>query len=88
MTNQYTPKEWAELFVLCANVEDMDDTESPHYIETFDKVWEWLCEYARVHNLPQPEESFNVSDTRIVIREALSFLKHFANNHYSNTADR
>ena len=87
-TTKYTPLEWAELFVLCANVKDIDDTQSPHYIEPADRVWEWLCEYAAAHNLPEPEETDTYSETHAVIKEALMFLNKFAENHHDDMQNR
>ena len=43
----YSPSDWAELFTLCTQVEDLDDPQSPHYIGPAVKVWEWLCEYSK-----------------------------------------
>ena len=62
----YSPSDWAELFTLCTQVEDLDDPQSPHYIGPADRVWAWLCEYSKTHDLPQPKETDEWSDTRYV----------------------
>jgi len=84
----YSPSDWAELFTLCTQVEDLEDPQSPHYIESADKVWAWLCEYSKTHDLPQPEETDRWSDTRSVIKEVLSFLDKFAENHHDDFNNR
>jgi len=82
-----TPSDWAELFTLCTQVEDLNDPQSPHYIGPSDRVWEWLCEYSKTHDLPQPEETDEWSDTRHVIKEALMFLNKFANWHHRSIVE-
>ncbi len=84
----YSPSDWAELFTLCTQVEDINDPQSPRYIESEDKVWTWLCEYSKTHDLPQPEETDRWSDTRSVIKEVLSFLDKFAENHHDDFNNR
>ncbi len=84
----YTPSDWAELFTLCTQVEDLKDPQSPHYIESSDKVWQCLCEYSKTHDLPQPEETDKWSDTRYIIKEAVMFLDKFAENHMDNFYNR
>ena len=84
----YSPSDWAELFTLCTQVEDLDDPQSPHYIASADRVWEWLCEYSKTHDLPQPEETEKWSDTKYVIKEALMFLDKFAENHTDDFENR
>ena len=82
--NKYTMKEWAELFTLCTQVEDLDDPQSPHYIEPADRVWDWLCEYSKAHDLPQPSGN----DVKYLIEEALQFLEKFSENHIDNMYNR
>ena len=84
----YSVSDWAELFSLCASVKDIEDTQSPHYIESADKVWEWLCEWSKAHDFPQPEETDKWSDTRYVIKEAVMFLEKFAENHHDDFQNR
>ena len=84
----YSASDWAELFTLCSQVEDFDDTQSPHYIESSDKVFNWLCEYSKTHDFPQPEETEKWSDTRYVIKEAFMFLEKFAENHHDDFNNR
>jgi len=89
----YSPSDWAELFTLCTQVEDLEDPQSPHYIGPSDRVWEWLCDYSKAHDLPQPEEPSSSeatdewSDTRHVIKEALMFLNKFANWHHRSIVE-
>jgi len=80
----YTHSDWAELFTLCALVEDLNDTQSPHYIGPSDRVWEWLCEYSKTHDLPAPVETDKESDTNNIIQSALMFLEKFSENHHDN----
>ena len=84
----YSHSDYAKLFTLCTQVEDINDPQSPHYIEPADKVWEWLCEHHKTHGLPQPEETDEWSDTRHVIKEALMFLDKFAENHMDDFYNR
>ena len=84
----YSVTDWAELFSLCASVEDIEDTQSPHYIESADKVWDWLCEWSKAHDLPHPEETESWSDTGYVIKEAVMFLEKFAENHHDDFNNR
>ncbi len=84
----YSPGAWAELFTLCTQVEDIDDPQSPHYIEPADKVWQWLCEHRKTHGLPQPAETDEWSETRHVIKEALMYLNKFAENHMDDVSNR
>ena len=84
----YSINDWAELFSLCASVKDIEDTQSPHYIESADKVWDWLCEWSKAHDFPQPEETDKWSDTRYVIKEAVMFLEKFAENHHDDFNNR
>lgn len=75
----YSPSDWAELFTLCTQVEETGNQEPVHA---------WLCEYSKTHDLPQPEETEEWSDTRHVIKEALMFLNKFAENHMDDFYSR
>ena len=70
----YTPADWAELFALCTRASASTDEAHSQAVTT------WLTEYSVVHSLPGPEETAEWSDTRHIIKEALSFLDKFAEN--------
>ena len=70
----YSPSDWAELFVLCAKAKE--STDLAHYRQ----VTAWLTEFSKTHDLPPPEETNEWSDTRHVVKEALSFLDKFGEN--------
>ena len=75
----YSLSDWAELFVLCAEAKESGDDSRVH---------DWLAEYSRTHDLPQPEETEKRSDTKHVIEEALMFLDKFAENHTDDFENR
>ena len=75
----YSPSDWAELFVLCTKA---SETGGPS------KVYKWLVEYSKVHDLPPPTETEEWSDTKHVIKEALMFLDKFAENHTDDFENR
>ena len=75
----YSPSDWAELFVLCTEAKESGDDS---------RVYEWLSEYSRAHDLPQPEVTEKWSDTEFVIKEALMFLDKFAENHTDDFENR
>ena len=81
----YSPSDWAELFSLCAN---FTDEEGQRGSNIWMDVHDWLCEYSKTHDLPQPEETEKWSDTRHVIKEALMFLDKFAENHHDDFENR
>mgnify|MGYP001255772321 CR=1 FL=1 len=77
----YSPADWAELFTLCTRASEFaDELISTANEPRFQAVTTWLIEYSVVHSLPGPEETADWSDTRHVIKEALSFLDKFAEN--------
>jgi len=78
----YSPSDWAELFTLCAKAKE--STDMAHYRQ----VTAWLTEFSKTHDLPPPEETNEWSDTRYVIKEALSFLDKFAENHHDDFENR
>lgn len=78
----YTQADWAELFVLCTRAAESTDESD------FQAVTTWLTEYSVVHSLPEPEETDRWSDTRYTIKEALSFLAKFAENHDDDFLNR
>ena len=78
----YSQSDWAELFTLCAK-----------YSETglwndYKQVTYWLEEYSKAHDLPPPEDTSEWSDTMHIIKEALSFLDKFAENHTDDLEHR
>ena len=75
----YSPSDWAELFVLCTRATEMGLS---------DRVYKWLVEYSKAHDLPPPEETAEWSDTSYTIKEALSFLDKFGENWTSNLESR
>ena len=79
----YSPSDWAELFTLCARYADRAEDE-----QTFQAVTDWLSEYSKTHDLPQPEETKKWSDTKHVIKEVLMFLDKFAENHTDDFENR
>ena len=78
----YSPSDWAELFALCAKAKET--TDMVHYR----KVTAWLEAYSKAHDLLPPEETHEWSDTRYLVKEALSFLDKFAGNWTSNLESR
>ena len=82
----YSSSDWAELFSLCANANDSGEIQRGS--ETWIYIHDWLCEYSRSHNFPPPEETETWSDTGYVIKEAVSFLEKFAENHHDDFENR
>ena len=80
----YSPKEWAVLFSLCAEVQSIEDKESPFYIEPATAVYNWLKQYSIDHGLPEPSGE----DVHATIEEALMFLNKFAENHHDDMKNR
>jgi len=83
-SSQYSPKDWAVLFSLCAEVSSLGDKESPFYIEPATAVFNWLKQYSIDHGLPEPTDE----DVHVVIEDAYSFLNKFAENHHDDMQNR
>ena len=82
----YSLSDWAELFTLCANA--IDSGEIKKGSQPWINVHNWLSEYAKAHNFPQPEENKNWSDTSYIIKESIMFLEKFAENHHDDLGNR
>ena len=85
ITGLYSVSDWAELFTLCANFTDEEGKKGSNI---WMDVHDWLCEYSKTHDLPQPEETESWSDTDHVIKEAVMFLEKFAENHHDDFQHR
>ena len=82
----YSSSDWAELFTLCANA--MDAGEPKKGSQPWINIHNWLSEYAKAHDFPQPEENENWSDTSYIIKESIMFLEKFAENHHDDLSNR
>ena len=78
ITGLYSISDWADLFSLCGSATDAGETERGS--QTWVDVHNWLCEWAKSHDFPPPEETESWSDTGYVIKEAVMFLEKFAEN--------
>ena len=86
ITGLYSISDWAELFSLCANASDAGETERGS--QTWIDVHNWLCDWAKAHDFPAPEETDSWSDTGYVIKEAVMFLGKFAENIHDDFDNR
>ena len=86
ITGLYSISDWAELFSLCANATDAGEAERGS--QTWIDVHSWLCDWAKSHGFPSPEETDSWSDTGYVIKEAVMFLDKFAENIHDDFENR
>lgn len=88
----YSPKEWAVLFSLCVEVQnielilvqDFEDKESPFFNESATAVYNWLKQYSIDHGLPEPSSE----DVYAIIEEASMYLNKFAENYHDDMENR
>ena len=89
ITGLYSISDWAELFSLCANAAEFSTNLAPERgSQTWIDVHNWLCEWAKAHDFPAPEETESWSDTGYVIKETVMFLEKFAENIHDDFDNR